>query len=183
MPHTWAWIGAADRLDPAMAAFYGLDHLTSRGHWMTSGFTGPRGRAILGLAGAALTLAACVAGDGPDPDARAGLGCVDDSAACIASRQKTLRHLVDDPGRNWVKEPATPAAYASGVRLFAFKTKKKELTCDELAHGKKEAEAARASLKSAGSMLTAAQVSRGAMLATEVSRELQSEMARRCKKG
>jgi hypothetical protein len=174
---------AANRLDPAMPAFYGLVHLTSRGHWMISGFTGIRGRAILGLAWVAAILGACAMGDGPDPDARAGLGCVDDSAACIASRQKTLRHLVDDPGRNWIKEPPTPEAYASGVRLFAFKTKKKELTCDELAHGRKEAEAARASLKSAGSTLTAAQVSRGAMLATEVSRELQSEIARRCKKG
>ncbi len=87
--------------------------------------------------------------------------CVDDSPECISRRQTTLRHLVDDQGRAWVKEPATPEAYASGVRLFAFKTKKKELTCDELAHGRREAEAARATLKNAGSTLTAAQVTRG----------------------
>ena len=91
--------------------------------------------------------------------------------------------MVDDKNRAWVKEPPTPEAYASGVRLFAFKKKKKELTCDELAHGKREADAARASLESAGSTLTHAQVARGTMLATEVGRELQREMSRRCKKG
>jgi hypothetical protein len=69
------------------------------------------------------------------------------------------------------------------VRLFALKTKKKELSCDELAHGKREADAARASLANAGSKLTHAQVTRGNMLATEVSRELGREMKARCKVG
>jgi hypothetical protein len=143
------------------------------------------GRAVilvaLGLATA--TAAGCSISTGIDPDTRAGLSCVDDSAECIGRRQSTLRHLIDDKDRAWVKEPATPEAYASGVRLFAFKKKKTELSCDELAHGRREAEAARATLKNAGSTLTPAQVARGTLLAGEVAKELQAEMGRRCKKG
>lgn len=123
----------------------------------------------------------CAIATGPEIDTRAGLACVDDSPECINRRQTTLKSMVDDKNRAWVKEPPTPEAYASGVRLFALKTKKKELTCDELAHGKREADAARASLANAGSRLTHAQITRGNMLATEVGRELGREMKARCK--
>ncbi len=135
------------------------------------------------LAATAAHIGGCALSTGPEIDARAGLGCVDDPPDCIARRQTTLKSFVDDKNRTWVKEPPTPEAYASGVRLFALKSKKKELTCDELAHGKREADAARASLASAGSKLTHAQIARGNMLATEVSRELQREMKARCKVG
>jgi methylphosphotriester-DNA--protein-cysteine methyltransferase len=138
---------------------------------------------LVALALAVAAEAGCSVSTGIDVDARAGLRCVDDSPECISRRQTTLRHLENDQGRAWVKEPATPEAYASGVRLFAFKKKKSELSCDELAHGRHEAEAARATLKSAGSTLTASQVARGTLLASEVAKELQAEMGRRCKKG
>ena len=139
-----------------------------------------------GLLALWLTLcgAGCAGGDSPQiTSTRAGLGCVDDSFECISQRKATLQAMVNDPARKWVKEPPSPAAYASGVRLFAFKTKKKELSCDELAHARKEADGAPASLRSNGTGLTAAQVSRGAMLAHEVGRELGNEYNRRCKKG
>ena len=110
-----------------------------------------------------------------------GLTCVDDSSDCVAKRQRTLRYLVDDQDRAWVKAHAPAEAYASGVRLFALKSKKKELTCDELAHGRNEADQAPSVLRGA-SNLTPAQVSRGIMLAGEVSRELAAEMKRRCRK-
>jgi hypothetical protein len=138
--------------------------------------------ATLALSIGPLALGACAIGAGPDIEARSGLGCVDDSPECISRRQTTLRHLVDDKSRSWVKESPTPEAYASGVRLFAYKTKKKELTCDELARGKLEADTARTSLASLGTRLTSAQVARSNMLASEVGRELQSEINRRCKK-
>lgn len=80
-----------------------------------------------------------------------------------------------------MKEQPSPEAYASGVRLFAMKTKKKELSCDELARGRQEADGAPSSLRST-SKLTPAQVSRGVMFASEVSRELTNEMGRRCKR-
>lgn len=142
-----------------------------------------RAATFLALALATTTVAGCSVTSGIDSDTRAGLTCIDDSVECVSRRQTTLRHLVDDKGRAWVKEPATPHAYASGVRLFAFKTKKSELTCDELAHGRREAEAARGALKGAGTALTPAQVARGALFADEVAKELRAEMSRRCKHG
>lgn len=115
-------------------------------------------------------------------ETRAGLGCVDDSAHCIEQRSATLRTLVADRERKWIREPATAAAYASGVRLFAFKQRKRELTCDELAIGKREADAAAPTLRGpAGAGLSPAQVSRGVMLGQEVSRELANEQGRRCR--
>ncbi len=138
--------------------------------------------ALMALASTTLLAAGCAGGIGGQPDTRAGLGCIDDSPECVSRRQVALRSMVDDKDRAWVNESATPEAYASGVRLFAFKQKKKELTCNELAIGKREADAARASMKTAGSSLTHAQVARGAMLATEVGRELAGEINRRCKK-
>lgn len=141
-------------------------------------------------AGACLTFGAffglltgCAVSSPPEIGPQAGLSCVDDSFECINRRKATLNTLVADPQRTWVKEQPTPEAYASGVRLFAYKKKKKELRCDELEHGRKEADGAPASLKSAGSLLTPAQVSRGRMFAAEVSRELASEINRRCRKG
>jgi hypothetical protein len=113
----------------------------------------------------------------------AGLTCVDDSADCIERRQQTLSYLVDANDRSWIKVHPPAEAYASGVRLFALQKKKKELSCDELALGRGEAERAPGILRGAsGAKLTPAQISRGVILASEVSRELAAEMKRRCKK-
>lgn len=138
---------------------------------------------VVGLMALSGCLGACAIGPGPEIGTRAGLGCVDDSAECISRRQATYRNMVDDKSRSWVNETPTPEAYASGVRLFAFKSKKKELNCDELKRGKLEADTAKTSVASLGSRLTPAQASRSVMLAGEVGRELQSEINRRCKNG
>jgi hypothetical protein len=69
------------------------------------------------------------------------------------------------------------------VRLFALQRKKKELTCEELALGRNEAEKAPGVLRGPeGATLMPAQVSRGVILASEVSRELSAEIKRRCRK-
>lgn len=82
-----------------------------------------------------------------------------------------------------MREPASAASYASGVRLFAYKTKKKELSCDELSMGRREADSAPGVLRGPqAAKLTPAQASRGIMLAGEVSRELGNEFTRRCRK-
>ena len=81
-----------------------------------------------------------------------------------------------------MKEQATPDAYASGVRLFAMKSKKHDLTCDELARGRQEADAAPAALRSQSTRDSPAQISRGNMLAAEVGRELGNEFGRRCRR-
>lgn len=137
-------------------------------------------RAHLVCAAAGLAAAACSAGF--DTGSRAGLGCVDDSQECIEQRRVALNTIMSDKSRTWVHEPPTPEAYASGVRLFAFKTRKRELSCDELAAGRREADNAPSVLRSPeASGLTPAQVSRGLMLGAEVSRELAAEMKRRCR--
>lgn len=111
-----------------------------------------------------------------------GLGCVDDSKHCVDQRQAALQSLLADRSKSWIKTPASPRAYASGVRMFAYKQKKLELTCDELGAGRREADAAPQSLRSAsGQGLSPAQISRGTMFAAEVGRELTFEMRRRCK--
>ena len=116
-------------------------------------------------------------------DSRAGLSCVDDSKECIDQRQSTLKGMLADKDRKWVKEPASPMAHASGVRLFAFRSRKKELTCEELAHGRREADGVAKSLRGPDSQgLSPAQISRASMFAAEVSKELSVEMrTRRCK--
>lgn len=130
----------------------------------------------------ALALAGCEISTGLG-GATSGLTCVDDSADCISRRQRTLRYLVEDQDRAWIRAHAPAAAYASGVRLFALKRKKHELTCEELAYGRNEANKAPSILRGpSGAKFTPAQVSRGLMLASEVSRELTKEMKRRCKK-
>jgi hypothetical protein len=115
-----------------------------------------------------------------ETEVRPRMGCVDDSPACIAQRQAALRVMLADPKRNWVREPADADAYAAGVRLFAYKQRKRDLSCVELTAGRREADAGPGTLRGpAGRHLTPAQISRGAMLAGEVSRELASEMKRK----
>lgn len=110
------------------------------------------------------------------------LNCVDDSAHCVSSRQTALRTMVNDKSKSWVKQPADASAHASGVRLFALRQRRRDLTCDELAHGKREADAAPAVLRANAGRLTHAQVARGVILAGEVSRDLGREQAKRCGK-
>lgn len=143
----------------------------------------PLGRLLLpvSLVALASTLGACAMMQletaAPAP-ARAD--CVDDSPACVERRGAALKAMMSDKQRRWVREPTSAHAYAAGVRLFAFKSRKRELSCEELAHGKREADAAPAALKGPDSGgLSPAQVSRGTMLAAEVSRELAVEMRRR----
>ena len=119
---------------------------------------------------------------GNDTGPSSGLTCVDDTEDCVNRRQKTLRYLIEDKDRAWVTAPPPAEAYASGVRLFALKSKKKELSCAELTHCRNEADRAPGVLRGPdGGNLTPAQVSRGVMLAGEVSRELAAEMRKRCR--
>lgn len=116
------------------------------------------------------------------PPPTGGLACVDDSKHCVDQRMSTLKGMMADRNRSWVRDQATPASYASGVRLFAFKGRKKELSCEELAIGKREADAGPGVLRGPGGQgLSPGQISRGAMLSGEVAKELGVEMRRRCR--
>ena len=133
------------------------------------------------LSGLCLLASAC-SSFGPD-DPRAGLSCVDDSQECVDRRQATLKSMLDDQDRKWVKEPTNPQAHASGVRLFAFRSRKKELTCEELALGRREADSVPKALRGPeGKALSPPQIARANSFAAEVSKELAAEMrSRRCK--
>jgi hypothetical protein len=137
--------------------------------------------------GCALLTAALLAGcSGADVPTEAlnkpGLGCIDDSPRCIAERQGVLKTYMGDRNKAFLREPATPTAYASGVRLWALKSRKRELTCDELNHARREADAAAPTLRGPGGQgMTPAQISRGIMLAQDVSKELGNEHGRRCR--
>jgi hypothetical protein len=131
------------------------------------------------LGGLALAASAC-SGFGPG-DPRAGLSCIDDSPECVEQRQATLKSMLADQDRGWVREPASAQAHASGVRLFAFRSRKKDLSCEELAIGRREADSVPKSLRGSKE-LSPAQIARANMFASEVSKELAAEMrARRCR--
>jgi hypothetical protein len=109
-------------------------------------------------------------------------GCVDDSKHCIDQRQASLKAMLADPKRTWVREPTSAGAYAAGVRMQAFKMEKSRLSCDDLGIGRREADAAPSTLRGpSGQGLTPAQKSRGIIFADEVGRELTNEAKRRCK--
>lgn len=147
--------------------------LTSTGIFRASG-------ALLAIAAA---LSGCSGSDQPSVGPHAGLSCVDDSSHCISQREKVFDQFMADKSRGWVKQAATPEAYASGVRLFAYSKQRRTLSCDELALGKREADAGPGILRAnAGGRLTPAQISRSVMLAGEVSRDLGRELDKRCKK-
>lgn len=137
---------------------------------------------IAAVAAAAGGLAACSGGENGSAGPQIGLSCVDDSAHCISQRGKVFDSYMADKSRSFVKQPATADSYASGVRLFAISKRRKELTCDELAHAKREADAGPSVLRSNANRLTPAQVARGVILANEVSRELGREQSKRCRK-
>ena len=134
------------------------------------------------------TLAACsgsvVDGSNAGGPAASHHGCVDDSKFCIDQRQASLRQLQSDRSRSWVRHPASLNSYATGVRMFAFKTEKTRLSCDELSVGRREAESAPSVLRSSQAQgLGPATVSRSLMFAHEVGRELDREQQRRCGPG
>jgi hypothetical protein len=138
----------------------------------------PRRSAVAAACGGLCLLLSACSGFG---DPRAGLSCVDDSKECVDQRQATLNSMLADQDRKWVKEPAGAQAHASGVRLFAFRSRKKELSCEELAMGRREADSVPKTLKG-NKDLSPAQISRANMFAAEVSKELAAEMrSRRCK--
>lgn len=133
---------------------------------------------------AGLMVAGCVTGfSGDSSGVSSGLNCVDDSERCLAQRKQALTQIMDDKQLRWINEPATANSDASGVRLFAFMKKRKHLSCQQLRIGYIEATGARQRLRqSAGTGLTPAQISRGAILGDEVASKLKREMRRkRCK--
>lgn len=139
--------------------------------------------AALALAGLVAALAGCQSAnlDGGMQGFGKGDRCINDSKQCLGERSSALNELMLDKKNTWIHQKPSAESYAAGVRLFAYKTKKRQLTCAELAAGVREADAAPNMLRGgAGSHLPPGHVSRGLILASEVSRELKRESQRRC---
>jgi len=105
--------------------------------WRVSGAL--NGCMTVGLA--AVLLSGCATGNAPTVAT-----CLDDSSACVSKRKATLNSMLADPNRTWVARKPGPAVYATGVRLFAWRRTRDQLTCRELRSGIAETGAARQTL-------------------------------------
>jgi hypothetical protein len=88
--------------------------------------------------------------------------------------------MVDDPNRSWIQEPASPAVYANGTRLFAYLALRRSLTCKELALALNEIRAAADYLKGTLPARTREQLVRVRELNTQINGELRAEHTERC---
>jgi hypothetical protein len=103
------------------------------------------------------------------------LDCGSD-AACLSQ----LKALIEDPQRGWIGNLVPTTEYARGVRLFAYRALRAQLTCNELILALAEIEAARKPLARPVPGVTPAQAARARMLSDEVEAELRVERAARC---
>jgi hypothetical protein len=92
-----------------------------------------------------------------------------------------LKAMIDDPSRGWIGKPQSPAEYANGTRLFAYRALHSQLTCPQLTTALNEVATAANTYRAPVQGVSAAQAKRVLALNTEVERELRSEFARRCK--
>lgn len=106
--------------------------------------------------------------------------CLDDSARCVSARQARLKRLQSDPKRAWVFRPEERGHYATGVKLFAYSTAKRSLSCRELAQGVRETKSARGWLGQPQRGITSEQLLRARMLNDEVGVQLGKAFKRKC---
>jgi hypothetical protein len=112
----------------------------------------------------------------PRPPAR------QDEAGCtnVDTCVSVLKAMVADPERAWMRQPVSPAVLANGVRLFAYRALKTQLTCGELAAALTEIEAAAQAFSGAVADLKPERITRVRVLSVQVGTELQAENAQRC---
>jgi hypothetical protein len=94
-----------------------------------------------------------------------------------------LKTMLRDPARRWMRQRASFTAYANGTRLFAYRSLRTKLDCDELGMALGEIEAAAQSLANPPRGIPVEQVIRIRTLNTEVGDELRAEEASRCARG
>jgi hypothetical protein len=109
----------------------------------------------------------------PDPSPQNGCRNADECA-------QRLKALVDSPDRSWIGQAQSPAAYADGTRLFAYRALRAQLTCPELARALDEIGIAAGLASSAVPGFTQAQLAQVLRLGGEVESELKTERNARC---
>ena len=107
--------------------------------------------------------------------AQDGRGC-QDVQACEAQ----LRALVERRDRAWMRRPETPAEVLTGVRMFAFRALRPQLTCGELDVALEQLAAVPTALRTPPPDSRPEEVARATRLAAEVHSELGAEKETRC---
>lgn len=97
-------------------------------------------------------------------------------ADCLA----TFRAMLADPNHAWMDKRPTPAEYATGMRLFAYRALSKKLECRRLVQAVEEITMAEAMLATYASGPHAEQARRVGALNGVVKRELMDELKARC---
>jgi hypothetical protein len=92
-----------------------------------------------------------------------------------------LKAMIDDPSRGWIGKPQSPAEYANGTRLFAYRALRGQLTCPQLGTALNEVAVTANTYRAPVQGVSAAQAKRVLALNTDVERELRAEIAARCK--
>lgn len=106
-----------------------------------------------------------------------------DAPSCVTGSEcmVRLKAMIDDPSRGWIGKPQSPAEYANGTRLFAYRALHSQLTCPQLGTALNEVALAANSYRAPVQGVSAAQAKRVLALNTDVERELRAEIAGRCK--
>jgi hypothetical protein len=91
-----------------------------------------------------------------------------------------FRAMIDSPDRAWIRERDTPARLATGVRIYAYRTLRPRLTCEELSLGIKDVIQAAAALSYPVEGFASEQLTRLQIVAAQVETELRAERKARC---
>ena len=95
---------------------------------------------------------------------------------CLA----VLRAMISDPQQSWMMRAPTPAEFANGTRLFAYRALRQTLDCGRLRFAGAELEWALDTFSRDVEGLDSAHRARVAALAAEVRAELDAEVRKRC---
>jgi hypothetical protein len=98
-------------------------------------------------------------------------------SACLTA----LKAMIADPDRGWIGRPQSPADYATGTRLFAYRALNGRLSCRELDLALEETASAARTFRAPVPGVTPAQAGRVLALNAQVEDELRTERARRCR--
>jgi hypothetical protein len=130
---------------------------------------------------AARNVAAAAPAKQPQPRAQAPQP--QDPRTChdVPSCEALLLELTESADRSWIARPETLEGLLTGVRMFAFRTLRPQLTCGELAVAMQQLRSVPDALRSAPVGSRPEDVVRATRLAAEVHEELRAENDARCR--
>ncbi len=126
------------------------------------------------------TAAAAPSPRAPKPRAQAATA---QSGRChdVPSCETMLRKMTEGSDRSWISQSETPEGLLTGVRMFALRTLRPKLTCDELGSALEQLRGVPAALRPAPAGSTPEDIARTNRLAAEVHDELRAENEARCR--